>query len=119
MEDSLKDKLKASLAQQVKVQDKLRIMELAGRLDWSPRSNWVEDNGGLDPYIEKVALALIRSGMSREKAIATAINKIKKWAAGGEGVNADTVARAQKALASWEALKARARAKRLKKKAAK
>jgi hypothetical protein len=77
-----------------------------GRLDWSPKKNWVENAGGLPKYIEDIALALIRErGFTRERAIATAINRVKKWAAGGGDVDADTRAKAIKALAEWERLK--------------
>lgn len=85
---------------------------LAGRLDWSPKKNWVEKAGGLPKYIEDIALALIRDhGMDRSRAIATAVSRVKKWAAGGGDVNADTKAKAAKAVAAWEALKAKNKAK--------
>jgi hypothetical protein len=89
------------------------IITLAkGRLDWSPKKNWVEEAGGLPKYIEDIALALIRDhAMPRERAIATAISRCKRWAAGGGGVNPDTRAKAAKAIAQWEALKAKAHAK--------
>lgn len=89
------------------------IVDLAGRLDWSPKKNWVENEGGLPKYIEDIALALIRDhGMPRERAIATAVNRVKKWAAGGDDVKADTRAKAAAAVAKWEAMKAKAKAKR-------
>lgn len=85
---------------------------LAGRLDWSPKKNWVEKAGGLPKYIEDIALALIRDhGMTREHAIPVAINRVKQWARGGGGVKPDTVAKAAAALAAWEKLKAKNRAK--------
>lgn len=84
-----------------------------GRLDWSPKENWVERAGGLPRYIEDIALALIRErGMPRGRAIAVAISRVKLWAAGGGDVNADTRAKAAKAVAQWEALKAKNRAKK-------
>ena len=84
------------------------IVALAkGRLDWSPKSNWVEKAGGLPKYIEDIAVALIRDqGMTRERAIATAVSRVKKWAAGGDGVSAEVQAKAAKALAEWEKMKA-------------
>ena len=79
-----------------------------GRLDWSPKKNWVENAGGLPKYIEDIALALIRDhGMDRSRAIATAVSRVKKWAAGGGDVNADTKAKAAAAVAQWEKLKAK------------
>ena len=94
------------------------IVELAtakGSLDWSPKENWVDQNGGLPKYIEEIALALIRDhGMTRERAIATAVNRVKKWASGVGDVKADTRAKAAAAVVQWQALKAKAAAKRLK-----
>lgn len=95
--------------------EEYELLEL-GRLDWSPRKNWVENEGGLPRYIEEVAIGIMKgSGYPREKAIPIAISRIKKWAAGLEGVKRDTQAKAIAALASWEKMKASARAKRLKK----
>lgn len=88
-----------------------------GRLNWSPRKNWVETEGGLPRYIEKVALGIMKgTGMPRERAIPIAISRIKVWAT-GKGVNADTQAKAIKALAEWEKLKVKAAARRAKNKA--
>jgi hypothetical protein len=64
----------------------------------------------LPGFVREVARALMRNGKSKSQAIQIAIGQIKKWAAGGEGVNADTQAKAAKALAQWEAAKAKARA---------
>ena len=83
-----------------------------GRLDWSPRKNWVENEGGLPRYIEEVAIGIMKSGKTREQAIPIAINRIKRWAAGLDGVKADTQAKAVAALAAWEKMKASAAAKR-------
>lgn len=80
------------------------------RLDWSPKKNWVEEQGGLPKYIEDIALALIRDhGMDPSRAIAVAISRCKMWAKGGGDVEADTRAKAAKAMAEWEAKKARAK----------
>jgi hypothetical protein len=88
------------------------LIELAGRLDRSPKHNWVEDAGGLPSYIEDIALALIRDhGMTREHAIPVAINRVKKWAAGADGTKPDTKAKAAAAVAEWEALKAKNKVK--------
>ena len=88
-------------------------MSKKGRLDWSPKKNWVEEAGGLPKYIEDIALALIRDhGYKRERAIPVAINRVRMWAAGGEGVKADTKVKAAKALAQWQALKAKNKAKK-------
>ena len=92
--------------------DYLNEVEL-GRLDWSPRKNWIENEGGLPRYIESVALGIMKSGKTREQAIPIAISRIKRWAAGLDGVKKDTQARAIAALAQWEKMKASARAKRL------
>ena len=88
-----------------------------GRLNWSPRKNWIEIvNGDLPKFITDVALGIMRgTGYPRERAIPIAISRIKVWARGGGGVNADTVAKAAAALAAWEALKAKAAARRARK----
>lgn len=107
------DKLVA-LSEGVSADDAELVIALAkkGRLDWSPKKNWVENSGGLPKYIEDIALALIRDhGMPRERAIATAVNRVKKWAAGAGDVKADTRAKALKAVAAWEALKAKNKAR--------
>lgn len=87
-----------------------------GRLDWSPKKNWVENEGGLPRYIEEVAIGIMKSGKTREQAIPIAISRIKRWAAGLDGVKKDTQMKAIAALAKWEKMKASARAKRLAKK---
>ncbi len=87
------------------------IAALAGcSLDESPGSNWVQETGGLPPYICRIARAVKRSGKTTSQAIAIAVSRVKKWAAGGDDVDADTRAKAAKALAQWEAKKAKAKA---------
>ena len=82
-----------------------------GKLDWSPKSNWVEDNGGLPPGIESMAIHMMKaSGLTREHAIAASVTRAKVLAAKGK-------ARWVKEVAKWEALKAKAAAKRAAKKA--
>lgn len=97
-------------------EEDLQDIEL-GRLNWSPRKNWIEIvNGDLPKFITDVALGIMRgTGYPRERAIPIAISRIKVWARGGGGVNADTVAKAAAALAAWEALKAKAAARRARK----
>jgi hypothetical protein len=83
-----------------------------GRLERKPgkNDNWIESVGKLPAYIEEVAVSLHeKRGMPISRAIATAISRIKKWAVTGK---ADTKAKAAKAIAQWEALKAKAKAKR-------
>ena len=97
------------------LKEDLQDIEL-GRLNWSPKVNWVEANGGLHPYLEKITIGIMKgTGYPRERAIPIAISRIKVWARGGGGVNADTVAKAAAALAAWEALKAKAAARRARK----
>ena len=97
-------------------EDVLDDVEL-GRLNWSPRKNWIEIvNGDLPKFITDVTLGIMKgTGYPRERAIPIAISRIKVWARGGGGVNADTVAKAAAALAAWEALKAKAAARRVRK----
>lgn len=91
-----------------------------GRLDWSPKKNWIEEEGGLPDFIERIAVHLVAKGMPRAQAIATAINTCKKWCATGEVhqwrgvqiINSGSRAQACAAVARWEQMKASARAKR-------
>lgn len=95
---------------------RLTMVELAtssASLDRSPNKNWVENAGQLPPYVRKLARAIEKSGHTLSSAISIAISRIKVWAAGGDDVEADTRAKAVKALAQWEALKAKNAAKKL------
>lgn len=74
--------------------------------------NWVTKVAGLPLYIRAIAHALIRSGHSESEAIQLAVGTVKRWAAGGGKVSAETRARAAKALAEWEAKKAAAHGSR-------
>ena len=66
---------------------------------------------GLKGYIEQVARALIQQqGMSEQRAIATAINAIKRWAKGNLGwgrhkITPEVIRASKDALAQWEKLK--------------
>lgn len=81
-------------------------------LNRSPKQNWVEKAGGLPDYIERIAKHIhYEGGKEIGTAISMAISQVRKWAAGGEGVTAKTQALAAKALAAWEALKAKNKAK--------
>lgn len=81
-----------------------RLVALAGKLDWSPKKNWVDQVGGLPKAIEDVAVALIRDhGMDRSHAISIAVHNTKILAAKGEQKYVD-------ALAEWEAKKAKSHA---------
>lgn len=89
-----------------------------GALDRSPRSNWIQDAGGLPPYIERIALHLVAKGMSTSHAIATAVNAAKKMCSTGDlnwpglqDVNPGSRSQACSAVSRWEAMKASARAK--------
>jgi len=80
------------------------------------KQNWVDQGGGLPNYICHIARALHREkGMPVSRSIAIAVGRVKAWAAGGGDVDADTRAKAAKAVAEWEALKAKAAARRVKK----
>lgn len=91
------------------------ILLLAGgcSLDSSPKKNWVERSGGLPNYICRIARAIMRGGKSKSQAIAIAVSRVKKWAAGGDDVDADTRAKAAKAVAQWQALKAKNKSKKV------
>lgn len=79
-------------------------------LDESPGSNWVQEAGGLPEYLCEVARAVKRTGKSTSQAIAIAVSRMKVWAT-GKGVDKDTQAKAAKALAEWEAKRAKTHAK--------
>ncbi len=81
-------------------------------LDRSPKSNWVQDSGGLPEYICRIARAIHRSGHSISQSIAIAVSRVKKWAAGLDDVDADTRVKAAKAVAQWEALKTKNKVKK-------
>lgn len=87
---------------------RLSVVELsASSLDRSPKKNWVEKAGQLPPYVRKLAREIEKSGHELSSAIAIALSRVKDWSAGGDGVDADTVAKSAKAVAQWEALKAK------------
>lgn len=98
----------------VRGDESMSTVELSkGLLDRSPKKNWVEKAGGLPSYIEKIANALhTEKGMDISRAISVAVGRVKKWAAGGGDVDADTRAKAAKAVAEWEALKAKNKARK-------
>ncbi len=83
------------------------------------QDNWIERTGPggrggeLPPYVRKLARGIMKSGKSKAHAIAIAISRIKRWAAGGEDVDPDTRAKAAAALAEWEALKAKSHSVKL------
>ena len=73
---------------------------------------WHHKGWQLPAYIQHVANDLIASGHSESNAVQMAVGIIKNWAHGHDGhghkVSAETAAKAVKALAEWEALKAAA-----------
>lgn len=86
-------------------------------MDTSPiglKKNWVTSGGGLPLYIRGVAHAFLRKGVPESEAIQRAVGLIQDWARGSDGkgghVTPKTVAKAQAALAQWNALKASAHA---------
>lgn len=65
-------------------------------------------------YIDRVARHLhYDRGMTISHAIASAVNRMKRWAKGGGSVKAATRTKAARALAQWEAKKARSKASNL------
>jgi hypothetical protein len=89
------------------------FVALAGcTLERKPGKNWVEEEGGLPEYICEVARSIHQKrGKSISNAIQIAIGTIQRWARGQGDVNPDTRAKAAKALAQWEAMRARAKAR--------
>lgn len=85
---------------------------------WS-EDNWIEQTGTghLPPYIRDIADALMRNGYDESRAIATAVNTVKRWAKGGPArqggpgsVTKETQIKAAKALVEWEAKRIEAKA---------
>lgn len=78
---------------------------------WHTPSKKVPEKQQLPAYIQNIAHALIRDqGMEESKAIAYAVNAVKRWAAGdlhwGHGkVSPEVQAASKRALAEWEQLK--------------
>lgn len=73
-------------------------------------TNWVEETGGLPRYIRQIAEDLIpKHGVSG--AIRLAVGIVKRWCSGRGNVTAKTRAKACKAVAEWNAMRARAAAK--------
>jgi hypothetical protein len=93
------------------------VLLLAGgggcSLDSSPGKNWVENSGGLPDYICRIAKSISKGGKSKSAAIAIAVSRVKAWAAGGDDVDADTRAKSAKAVAEWEALKKKNKARQV------
>lgn len=93
--------------------DDLDLLLMAGcSLDTHPgASNWVQKAGGLPEYICQIAKDIHEEkGRPISEAIAIAVGTVQRWARGQGNVNADTRAKAVKALASWEAKRAAAKA---------
>ena len=90
------------------------LVSLAGcTLERKPgKNNWIEEQGGLPEYICEVARSIHQGGKSISNSIQIAIGTIQRWARGQGDVKADTRAKAAKALAQWEAMRARAKAKK-------
>ena len=83
------------------------------------KTNWVQEGGGLPAYIERIASHVKGKNpqWSDGRCIAVAVNTVRRWASSGSvaehgkggGVSPATRAKAVKALAQWEAMKAAAK----------
>ena len=95
---------------QMEAPDPIILLEvkLAGCTLGTPggKKNWVDETGGLPQYICEVAKDIRDSGHSTSSAIAIAVGRVKVWAATSK--DATVRAKAAKALAEWNAKKARA-----------
>jgi hypothetical protein len=67
---------------------------------------WGSKSDQLPAYIQNIAHALIRGGMSESQAIATAVGSVKRWASGRGKVTPEVRAAAAKAVGEWESLRA-------------
>lgn len=99
----------AILCMSFEAADDLLALTARSPLDRSPKKNWVENAGGLPKDIEDLAVELTKKGKSVSHAIAIAVSQAKKYAA----TSKDPKVRAKwgKAVAQWEALKAKNAAK--------
>lgn len=92
------------------------VLTLAGcTLETHPgdNDNWIESVGGeLPEYICEIARSIRHGGKTTSNSIQIAIGTVKRWAKGVGNVNADTRAKAAKAVAQWEALKLKAKTKK-------
>lgn len=75
-------------------------------------ANWVErskpgNTGSLPEYIRIIRNGIMKQGKSEGQATALAVAAVKRWASGRGGVSAKVKAAAAKALAEWEAMKAK------------
>lgn len=94
----------------------IRMAALFAELDESVEDfNWVEKAGGLPKYIKRIAKHLQEKGQDESRAIATAVNAVKKMCStgdlnfpGSQQVNPGSQAEACAAVAEWEEKKARA-----------
>lgn len=89
---------------------KLNVIVKDGTIPNKPgKTNWVEEAGGLPHYIKQIAEDLVdKHGVSG--AIRLAVGIVKRWCRGAGNVTAKTRAKACKAVAEWEAKRARAHA---------
>jgi hypothetical protein len=76
------------------------------------KQNWLEEVGGLPEFICEVARSIHeKRGKSISNAIQIAVGVVKNWASGQGDVNPDTRAKAARAVAEWNAKRARAKAR--------
>lgn len=75
------------------------------------KDNWIDEQGGLPEFICRIARSIHKKrGKSISNAIQIAVGVVKRWAAGGKDVDADTRAKAAAAVVQWEKMKAKAKA---------
>jgi hypothetical protein len=72
---------------------------------WHTPSKKIPEKQQLPAYIQNIAHALMRNGMSESQSIATAINATRRWAKGKGKVHSEVIAASQSALAEWAKLK--------------
>lgn len=78
--------------------------------------NWITkskpgNTGQLPAYIQNVRNAIMRDGKDESSATAIAISRVRKWKAGLGNVGAEVQAAAAKAIAEFEAMRAKNKAK--------
>jgi hypothetical protein len=91
---------------------------LEGKYDTSPtgtpggHQNWIDQTGGLPPFMRAIVHALKRNGKSESAAVRIAWGTLRRWARGGGNVSEKTRTKSQETLAQLEKMRAEAHVKK-------
>lgn len=108
---ALADVVEAAVVDVVEAADSLAKASSPEPFSTSKTSNWIARSGGLPPYIQHIAHDLMeKRGKTESNAIQMAIGIVRNWASGQGKVDANTRAAARKAVAEFEAKRAKTKA---------